>query len=234
MHWHQNFHQVHNADISSSSVFSSFWGAFSGALFAFLFGIATYVIAKRRERFIQHKNAIIKLERMLNRHLDELAILEKIIGDTSAILKLGKLTSNRLFGFKMPEGLDLELYSLDLVNRLFSYQSHINRLDFDVLSLNHSLTLFENILIGGGTLNAQNLDFANRMLGGLSKEMPLLENEIKDFLAITRLYLIKTKENESFVRSVFRKNWNFEFTSTEILKEKMELNKEIEQTSQKK
>ena len=62
----------------SSGGSSSFWGAFLGAFFAFVFGFITYIVTRRRERFVQHKNALIKLERVLLKHLNDLATLETL------------------------------------------------------------------------------------------------------------------------------------------------------------
>ncbi len=225
-YFHHFSHQVQN-----HTDLSGFWGAFAGAFFAFVFGLIAYRITKRWERFVQHKNALVKLERMLNHHYNELGILETIIADTISIVGQNKMTSNRLFTLKIPEGLDLELGSIDLINKLFTYQYYIDRYNINASTFNSALTRFEDITIAGHPLPQENRDYANKMLGGLQKELPSLGKVIKDLLVLTKIHIVKIKKEDFFMYVALHSQWDFKITETEINEESKKFDEETVKSS---
>src|SRR6185369_1480017 len=98
---------------------SVFWGAFAGAFLAFIFGLVAYWVTKRRERFVQHKNTLVKLDRVLMKHLFELGRLQELMLNTIQSLAYGHTTSNRLNLLVLPEGVEVELGSLELADNIF-------------------------------------------------------------------------------------------------------------------
>jgi hypothetical protein len=105
---------VHSTDSSP------FWGAFWGAFLAFLFGFITYIVTKRRERYVEHKNALVKLERILYSHLDDFEVMESVATDTRRVMGQQHVTSNRLLSLEIPTDIDIELGNMDLINKLFA------------------------------------------------------------------------------------------------------------------
>ena len=132
---------------------SSFWGAFWGAFFAFIFGLVTYIITKKREGFIQHKNALVKLEYLLNVKLNEIGDVQQQTRGIKDILKDGHLTHSRLPTFSLPENLEMELRSLDIINQYLTYSTFVRKYNGDIASVNHALSRFEDVLINRPPIN---------------------------------------------------------------------------------
>ena len=225
MPYHHFLHHAHI--VSSQSDFSGFWGAFGGAFFAFVFGLIAYRMTQRWERFGQHKNALVKLERLLNRHYNALAILEGMAADTAKVIGEGKMTSNRFFELKLPEGLDLELASIDLINKYFAYQSYIDRYNINAGTFNSALTRFEDLLIAGQALHPANLEFTKKMLEGFKKDLPSLGESTKALLVLVRIHLRKIRERQSFFYGVWNRQWDFDISKAEIDAETKTLDAEI-------
>jgi hypothetical protein len=225
MFFHHHFYHA----VEQSGTSSSFWGGFWGAFFAFLFGFLTYIITKRRERFIQHKNALVNLERILNKHLDDLAVLQTIALDGERILGQGKVTSNRLFKLKLPDNLDMEIGSVEIINKFFSYRQSIERLNFNSDITNHALAGIEDLFIHGQPVLAQNFSFIAGTLKSFSDDIPHLSKKTKNFLVLIRIHYRKLKDENSFIYGVLNTHWEQLISQQEIKYEHEKLAKEIEQ-----
>ncbi|NNM43827.1 MAG: hypothetical protein HKM07_05740 [Chlamydiae bacterium] len=220
-------HHFLNHSISSSG-FSSFWGAFAGAFFAFIFGLITYIITKRRERFVQHKNALVLLERALNKHLNDFGALEVLIKGMQNILGQGKVDITRLFHVEIPEKLDIDLASIDLINKFFMYQISIDRLNFNMDSINRALTRIEDLFINGHGVVPENFALVQRLLTGLIGDLPKMDERTKRFLVLVRIHNKRVKNKNSFVYGVFNSLWDHEISKEEIKTERERLDKEIQ------
>ncbi|HEY4515638.1 MAG TPA: hypothetical protein VJH67_00395 [Candidatus Paceibacterota bacterium] len=219
--------------IEHSSSGSAFWGAFWGAFLAFIFGLIAYRITKRWDRFLQHKNSLVKLDNLLNRHLDEIAAIKFQAGDIKKLLRDGKLTHARFQPFKLPENLEMDFGSLEIANRYLAYSSSISRTNGDMASVNHALNRFEDVLINGQVLKKENLDFMADMLEKLEKFLDSLTNRAKETLVMARLHINKLKSKNSFFFGVLNSNWELSFTPEEIRVEAEKLEGEIEMISKK-
>src|SRR3989344_2970501 len=164
-----------------------FLGAFAGAFFAFLFGIISYRLIKRYERFIQHRNALVGLERLLNEHLDIIGLNRTTALSTQRILEAHRLTHNRLLELPVREGLDTGLGSLDIANRYFTYTRGVHRTNVDTQSMNYTLTRFEDVMIGGKPLEADNWHYITGAFAQIPGHMDKLERETKELLCTTRI-----------------------------------------------
>jgi len=225
IYYHSHLHHFTGHPDSSSG----FWGALWGAFFAFLFGLLTYVITKRRERFIQHKNALVKLERVLNKHLDDMALIEAIIVDGQKTLSQSKVMSNRLFDLQLPDNFDMEIGSIDLINKFFIYRSNVEHLNFNSRSTNHALTRLEDLFINGQPVPRENFNFIKGTLETFEKEIPAFNKDITNFLILTRIHFSKIKDKNSFVYGVINDHWEPEISKEEIKKEGEKFQKEVEQ-----
>jgi len=212
---------------------SAFWGAFWGAFLAFIFGLIAYRITKKWDRFSQHKNSLVKLDNLLNRHLDEIAAVKFQAGDIKKLLRNGKLTHARFQPFKLPENLEIDFGSLDIANRYLAYSSSISRTNGDMASVNHALNRFEDVLINGQVLKKENLDFMADLLEKLEKFLDSLANRAKETLVMARLHINELKSKSSFFFGVLNGNWELSFTPEEIKAEAQKLDKEIELVSKK-
>jgi hypothetical protein len=215
--------------IEGASSGGAFWGAFWGAFFAFVFGLITYRLTKRWDLFSKHKNSLVKLDNLFNRHLDEIAAIQFQAGDIKNVFKEGKLTHARFQPLKLPENLEMEICSLDIVNRYLAYSSTVNRTNGDMTSMNHAFTRFEDLLINGQPLKKENLDFEAESLEKFNKFLHSLTDRAKETLVMVRLHVNKLNDKNSFFFGVLNSNWELTFTEEEIRLETEKLNREIEQ-----
>jgi len=222
------FYQHHFIAHSSSDT-SSFWGALAGAFFAFVFGLIAYVITKRRESFVEHKNTLVRLQRVLNKHLQDIGSLDTLARGMDTSLSFGNTTSNRLPKMEIPEGLDMQIRSVDLVNKLMTYQISVDRLNLNVSMVNHALTRIEDLFINGRTVAVQNLNIVRNNLSQLREDLSRLNERTKRFLVLVRLHYKKIKDKNSFVYGVYFTQWEQDISEEEIRKEHQKLEEEITQ-----
>jgi len=192
MGWHHHPPQyivLNDVDTTPVLLSPEFVGAFSGAFFAFLFGIISYRIIKRFERFIQHRNALITLDRLLNEHIDLIGLNRTGALNTSPILRNHKLTHNRLIKLPVRKELNTELGSLDIANRYFSYERGVYRTNVDSQSLNYTLTRFEDVMIGGGVLPGENWHYIVGAIDQVPGHLDKLETETKLLLSLVRIHI---------------------------------------------
>ncbi|MEI8175085.1 MAG: hypothetical protein WCG28_04000 [bacterium] len=223
------FHHYHNFINHSNNSSSSaiFWGAFAGAFFAFAFGLITYVVTKRRERFVQHKNSLVKLERILNKHLNDIGVFHTVVMDMSNTFAHQKVASSRLFPIELPKDLDMEIGSVDLINKLLTYQVTLDRLNFNSSTLNHAITRVEDLFINSQSVPAQNFSFITQMLNGFLDSVPKINEMTKKFLVIVRIHLSKVNRRNSFTYGVFNPVWDHNISEEEIKSESEKLDQEI-------
>ncbi|MDE2233485.1 MAG: hypothetical protein KGJ90_05245 [Patescibacteria group bacterium] len=218
----RHLHQIYG----QGNITDSFWGGFAGAFFAFLFGIITYVITKRRERFVLHRNTLIRLERVLLKHLYDLDVLQSVIVDSEAIIGTGKVTSNRLIKLDIPDDMSSGLGSLTVANKFLIYQISIERLNFNSDSINRALTRLEDLFVGGQIPHVENFNFVRSTLVSFNQELPGLNERIKKFLVIVRLNISKLKTKIAFVQGITRTKWELEISDEETRREREKLDSE--------
>jgi len=213
--------------VDHSNDVSSFLGALAGAFFAFVFGILAYVITKRREGFVDHKNALVRFERVLHKHLEDIGTLDSLATGMDTSLGSGNTTSNRLIKLQIPDGLDMQIRSVDLINKFLTYQISIDRLSVDVAMVNHALTRIEDLFINGRPVAIQNFNIVRRNLTKLRQDLVHLNNRTKRFLVLVRLHYKKVKDKNSFVYGVYYSQWEQSISTEEKEKEMEKLETEI-------
>jgi hypothetical protein len=222
-----NFYYHHYFLIHSAG-FSSFFGAFAGAFFAFVFGLIAYWITKRRERFVQHKNTLVKLNRVLMKHLHEFGVLETVIRDTSASLKKNHTTSNRLNTLAIPDEIEMELGSLDLTNKVFSYRMSIDRLNFNIMSTNHTLMRLEDLYINGQPVIPVNFTFlASKLDYLLAKDLPKLNEWTKKLLVLQRIHQNRLSGKSPFIEGLLHSQWEQNISKEQAKEEYSKLENEV-------
>ena len=213
---------------SGQSIWPEFWGGFTGAFFAFLFGIISYLLIKRYERFILHRDAIVKLERALNDALDVTSLNLVQAAGTVAVLRQSRLTHNRLIKFELPPDVSLEIGSIALVNEYQAYERLINRINYDFAAVNYTLTRLEDMMIGGNPVAPQNFTLMIDALNRFPRVLNNLDAKTKRLLCIIRIYLAKLKRVNRFWFAVSNKDWDMPVTEAEIAAEMAMLEAEIE------
>jgi hypothetical protein len=212
---------------NSDSGFTSFLGAFFGAFLAFIFGLITYILTKKRERFVLHRNALVKLERTLNKHLHDIGVLEQVITDSHTTLGRGHVTSNRLIKLEVPVEIESALANIELINKLFNYQLTLDRINFNSETTNHSLGRLEDMFLSGQPPHTTNFNIIRDRLASMSQELPGFNEGVKRFLVLIRLHIAKLKDKNTFTEGAFHSQWDLPVTPDESREESAKLEGEI-------
>lgn len=226
---HPHFH--HFAQTSTSATDSSlFWGPFLGAFFAFIFGLITFYYTKKREKFVRHRNALVKLERLLHEHADELLIAKIHADDTKKIVETNAVTDYRFKLLRLDTEIMMELASIDIINKYNFYIRSIVRLNEDFAAKNRALTRFEDAKLASRNLAPESINYLGRSLGEISAAIEgRIDTWMLQLLAATRIYLRKIDEHNRILYTLFCTDWNFKISEDEIKAEIVELNKGVEE-----
>jgi hypothetical protein len=169
----------------------------------------------------------VKLERILNKHLNDFGVLEVLIKDMDKILGQGKAYINRLFSIEIPQGIDMEIASIDLINKLLLYQTNIDRINLNALAVNHALTSIEDLYINGHNLEPENFNLVRRLLDGFVKDLPQINERTMRFLVLIRIHNNRTKNRNTFIYGVFNTLWEQKITEEDIKNEREKLETEV-------
>lgn len=211
-----------------SNMSAAFWGAF----FAFLFGLLSLLLVKRWERFALHRNAVVKVEHLLNKYMDRICINKNLLQSTQGFLKNSKLTFNRFLDLKIEDDLDFEFENLSLINRYFRFKLGVMRINEDLQSFNHTLTRFEEMLIHGQPLPKENFDRTSESMNDFIIILSSFGEETKRLLAFCRVHGGKIK-NWNLFTFPLTQTWRVGIENREVEKELTFLNQEINENEQK-
>lgn len=224
MHYH---HLYSHFTTSGSSFLGTLLGAFLGAFFAAIFGFITYIITKRRERFVEHKNSLVKLERVLNKHLNDFGTLSVLAKGMDHILGNGRPDVTRLFLLEIPNDIDMKLGSIDLCNKFLTYQICIDRINHNASSINHALTRIEDLFISGQPVVAENFNLVRDWAASFQGSLSEINEVAKKFLVWIRIHNHKLKNKNTFAYGAFKITWEQDVSVEEIKGERSKLDSEI-------
>ncbi len=232
MRWHDSHNYILLQDQKPDPVFFTpeFLGAFFGAFFAFLFGLVSYKIIKRYERFVQHRNALVVLERMLNEHTDLIGINKTTALNTQKILERHQLTHNRLIELPVRNELNVELGSITVINKYFSYERWVHRVNVDMQAMNYTLTRFEDVMIGGSPLPAENWHYITGAFAQVPVLMDKLNKATAELLCAVRINLARLKAKGIFYANT-HSVWDIDISEQEMKEEMEKLSEEIKVVS---
>ncbi|MDE2212996.1 MAG: hypothetical protein KGJ34_00435 [Patescibacteria group bacterium] len=229
---YSHFHHFVQVD-GSATTSSLFWGPFLGAFFAFIFGLITFYYTKKREKFVRHRNALIKLERLMHEHADELLIAKIHADDTKKIVEANAVTDYRFKLLRLDTDILMELASIDIINKYNFYSRSITRLNEDFAAKNRALTRFEDAKLANRTLAPESIDYLARSLGEISAAIEgRIDTWMLRLLATTRIYLRKIDGQNRILCTLFCTDWDFTISEDEIQGEIIELNKGVEKMKQ--
>ncbi|HUD02751.1 MAG TPA: hypothetical protein VMR46_01875 [Candidatus Paceibacterota bacterium] len=224
---YQHFQHFQHASAGSDS---SFWGAFLGAFFAFVFGLVMFYFTKKREKFVRHRNALIKLERLLNEHADELLIAKIHADETKKVVEANAVTDYRFKTLKLDDEVLVDLSSIDMINKYNLYTRSISRLNQDFEAKNRALTRFEDAKLAGRVLAQESVDYLARSFAEISSAIEnRIDTQMLKLLATVRIYLRKIGERNPIIYGIFQSNRDFTVTDEEIKAEIKKLNEGVEQ-----
>lgn len=228
MRWHDSQHYIFLTNQRADPVFFSpeFIGAFTGAFLAFLFGLASYRIIKRYERFVQHRNALVVLERLLNEHVDIIGLNKKVALDTQKILERQQLTHNRLIELPVRDELNIDLGSISLVNAYFTYERLLHRNNLDMQAMNYTLTRLEDVMISGNTIPPENWHYITGAFSQIPGTMDKVQKSTLEILCVVRINIAKTAGKGIWYANT-RRSWDIRYSEDEVKEQKVTLEEEI-------
>lgn len=215
----------------SQDALVAFLGGFSGAFFAFLLsGLAAY-ISKRRERYVKHKNAVVKMEYILVKHQDKVGLLIFLLENTIAILKKGNFTYNRFSGLNIVEGIELDLADINLINNVSNYWLSVERVSSDCNSLNRILEVLQKVLLSGTPPHADNFKHLINQMESILKYLkgPFLDENVELNAYIRAIIAVENKNSELKKLLAFYRITEHKVTQAQIDKIKKTIYKEIEE-----
>jgi hypothetical protein len=215
--------------MTSNLIWPSILGAFAGAVAAFLLGLGMFYFTKKRERFVIHRNALIKLDRLLNEHADELLIAKLNADTTKKIIEQDAVTDYRFKVLKLDDCILTDLASTDVLNEYNFYTRSISRLNQDFEAKNRVLTRFEDAKLADRKLAQESIDYLAGSLGEISGAIEeRIDTLMLHLLAKVRIYVRKIDERNPIIYGVFQSNRNFTITDEEIRAEIAKLNGEVD------
>ncbi len=206
-------------------------GAFFGAFFAFIFGLVTYYWTKWVEKQKEDYDTMVKLEGILNEHLNICTRNEYLLRTSIFTLNKGAMTYNILRKYRIIEDLELSFLDNDLINKYFDYRDLIYSLNNDFDVANKATDILREVSLNGKVpveaikFNAQILV---TQLTELNKMVAVTNDETKKLLCLIR---IKIQKDKPGIVGIHRLFWQpYKPSDAEIKKEMAKLEKEIIET----
>ena len=222
-------------DINNQLLIQGF-SAFAGAFFAFIFLRLAEFLSKVYQRQVKHYNSLVNLETQINEIggiiNDDLYIIPEFI----RVIKSGHVYFNNLRSIPIDKSHYENLYDLDLINILFSFNYQVRKINDDLDTASRGYEKIEsaytqkNITPADYVLNCNNLAsqltvmhlFLTKLLEENTKLMARVRLEIKKDISLgTRLQFLFTKSKGAKI------------TKQELKKEEKKLELEIEETKRK-
>ena len=208
-------------------------GAFFGALFAFIFGLVTYYWTKWLERQNKDYSAIVKLEGILNEHLNTTSRNRYLIRGSIKTLEAGGVTYNILRKYRLVEDLELSFLDLDLINKYFEYRDSTEVFNHDFEVANKACDILREVVLSGKadpTTIKFNVKIMIQNLEVVSKMILATNEEAKSLLCLIR---IKIQKDEPGLIGIKRLHWQpYKPTNRETKAEMSKLEKEITETKE--
>lgn len=169
---------------------------FFGAFFAFIFGLITYYIQKRFDRYHKHKNATVELEYLLQENLDKSIANQFLLEGAIETISKDLFAFTLLTDFRQPPDLSLRLGDLGLINKYAEYQTSVAR-------MNHSMQTWQKMneklhdTAISGTLTEQakqvNQAHLKSQASVVIKFLKGMDEETKELVTYVRVFMRKDK-----------------------------------------
>ncbi len=206
-----------------------FFSAFAGAFFAFLFLRLADFINRKIERKERNHQALVKIERAVNEHLDALERNTYNIDQMVTQLEIAKskgvilITSNRPQSLFIDEKITFGLINIDLINDLFSYNQNIKRCNADLNGILNLYDFYRDALLHKSMSPESfmlNVEKCIQHFLIIKKYMIAFQENVKKILATVR---IRDQKDKLFIRKYHERNFKY-FLEKEVEK----INSEIE------
>ena len=228
MHPHFLYAIQQQPSLFENAAFAAFLGSFT----AFIFGIVAYDYTKRRERWKLHHDAVVKSERLMNRHLNQISgniFLLKGALDTYA---KGAFSENVLSQLDNPE-ISIDLHNLEIVNVYEDYQALVEKVNHDLASWNRSNDRLFNAALSGRVLVAD-IDVNRKNLAVRTQEIIHHLEDLMDETYTTGAYIrefMKADKRPTFAN--LKPTLDIHIDPKDVAKERIKFVKESKETIKK-
>ncbi|HWA51845.1 MAG TPA: hypothetical protein VG895_02235 [Patescibacteria group bacterium] len=123
-------------------------GAAIGSFTAFIFGLIAYNYTKKREKWITHHNALVKTERLVNRHLNEITGNVFLLEGAIKTFEKDAFSENVLDPLESPDYM-IDFHNLELVNTYQDYEALVDKVNHDLSAWNKSNERLFNVALSG-------------------------------------------------------------------------------------
>ena len=215
-------------NLLNNAAFAAFLGSFS----AFIFGIVAYDYTKRRERWKLHHDAVVKSERLVNRHLNQISgniFLLKGALDTYA---KGAFSENVLSQLDNPE-ISIDLHNLEIINVYEDYQALVEKVNHDLASWNRSNDRLFNAALSG-RVPVADIDVNRKNLAVRTQEIIHHLEDLMDETYTTGAYIrefMKADKRPEFAN--LKPTLDIHIDPKDVDKERVRFVKESEETMKK-
>lgn len=165
--------------------------AFLGTAIAFGFFLLGQAILKAYDNAKDHRDALVRLERLLNDQLDIIFVHLGQIRTLRGNVESGHLLLDLPRALPLDEGVGFRLLDIDLVNRLFSLWALARRVNNDVENLRSAYTQIAGQFLGGRLQRADYIANATFVVSGfeaVGEALGTYKVEAEDLLARARLH----------------------------------------------
>lgn len=164
------------------------FSAFAGAFFAFIFLRLATFFSKLYQRQVDHYNSLVLLESQLNEIGGIIHDNLYLIPDFRQVITSGNIYFNNLHKIPIDKSHYINLYNLDLINDLFSYNYQLRKLNDDIETISLGYQDIKNALIEKN-ITAEHYKINAESLAGKLKiiEIFLTEQEKETIRLLARI-----------------------------------------------
>lgn len=202
-------------------------GAFTGAFFAFIFIRIGEILTKISERQKRHYAALVKLEHIFNRYLNDISDNIAQIEYISKIKQRAdnsppSLNYNRLEAFLIDDTILLDLANIAFINEMASFNVSLRKINSDMESINRSYdeirqAALHRLIIPDSYV--QNFELYVKRLGTVRAFLELLNDKLKRNLATVRLLVLR--------KPLFNRLLGFVFSGYQQMPAEIEITTEL-------
>ncbi len=238
-----NFSQFYKAKMipeiivhSNASIWPGAVGAFLGAFSAFIFGLVTFYLQKKFERYWKHKNAVVEIEHILQDNLDQNSANQYLLKGAIETLQ-AHMSYTLLTPLRLSEDINLRIGDLEVLNMYFDYKEPLVKVNHGMLTWQGVNTQLHQTIISNPNTPApivhKNMSILRSQAESLLKFMVGLDKDTQYLLGYIRLYMRKDKHIWS--KWLYKKrNKEKPFISEKEIQQEVEsLQSEIKEVSKK-
>ncbi|MFA6602893.1 MAG: hypothetical protein WCT01_03765 [Candidatus Shapirobacteria bacterium] len=217
----------------SRELFTLGFSAFAGAFFAYLFTRIADFFSKVYQRQVKHYNSLVNLDTQLNEIggiiNDDLYIIPEFV----RVISSGHIYFNNLRPLPIDKSHYENLYDLDLINILFSYNYELRKINDDIDTVSRGYDKIESAFTQKNITPEEYLYNCKNLAATLVVQklfLTKLQDKTTRLIARIRIESKNDMPLGTKLQSLFTKTNGPKITKAEIDTELKKLEKEIEET----